>query len=230
MSIQTYILNNYNYPDKLLSVSGFPKSLYYLGNIALLDEAIIAVIGKRESTSQYLSAAEEVGATLADNKYVILNGLAMGCDAKAIEGALSQKGKVVAVLPGGLDVIYPKANRTLAERILDNDGLLISEYPSGTEPQKYTFIERDRIQAALANKIIVIDSEIKGGTMHTVKHGLKLDKSIGCMVEIDGVTPAGNRYLCDLKRSVGLKNMEDVLNFVKEPIGHQMNLFCREWV
>lgn len=213
------------YPVKLLELSKTPKEIYYIGDIKLLEENLIAVIGKREANMQSLQLAEYIGAELAKQNYTILNGLAIGCDTKAIEGALSKSGKVVAVMPGGVDAIYPKSNVELVNRIVENGGCIISEYPCGTKSQKYTFLERDRIQAALADKVIVIDSEIKSGTMYTAQCALKLNKDVGCMVEEGGNAPEGNRYLCDSKKSIALKNIQDVLDFVNKPIACQISLF-----
>ena len=77
----------------------------------------------------------------------------------ALEGAVSVNGKTVAVMPGGLDEICPKSNLKLAQKIVENEGCLISEYPYGTKTQKYMFVQRDRIQAMLSSKIFIIDSE-----------------------------------------------------------------------
>lgn len=225
MDIKKCCPDDKEYPIKLLELAKSPKEMYYMGDISILENNIIAVIGRRETEIQFLRIAETIGTELAKQNYVILNGLAIGCDSKAIEGALSQAGKVVAVMPGGLGEIYPKSNLELAKRIVENGGCVISEYPCGTKPQKYTFLERDRIQAALADKVIVIDSEVKSGTMYTVQCALKLDKDVGCMVEVEGCTPAGNQYLCDLKKSVALKNIQDVLDFINKPMAHQISLF-----
>lgn len=225
MNINKCRIGDKEYPTKLSELAQGPKEIYYIGDITILENNLIAVIGKRETQKQFLCMAETIGGELAKQNYVILNGLAIGCDSKAIEGALSQTGKVVAVMPGGLDEIYPKSNLELAKRIVENSGCVISEYPCGTKPQKYTFLERDRIQAALADKVIVIDSEVKSGTMYTVQCALKLNKDVGCMVEVEGYTPAGNQYLCDLKKCVALKSIQDVVDFVDKPIAHQMSLF-----
>lgn len=225
MNIKRCCPGDKEYPIKLLELVKSPREIYYMGDIGILENNLIAVIGKRETQIQFLRLAEAIGTELAKQNYVILNGLAIGCDSKAIEGALSQAGKVVAVMPGGLDEIYPKSNLELVKRIVENGGCVISEYPCGTKPQKYTFLERDKIQAVLADKVIVIEAGIKSGTMYTAQCALKLNKDVGCMIEVEGCTPAGNLYLCDLKKCISLRNIKEVLSFIKEPVEQQISLF-----
>ena len=123
---------------------------------------------------------------LAKKGCTVLNGLAIGCDAKALEGAVAAKGKAVAVMPGGLDEIYPKSNQKLAEQIVAQGGCLISEYPSGTKPQRYMFVQRDRIQAMLSNKVLIVDANKDGGTMHTAEYAVKYERPLGCFMETGG--------------------------------------------
>lgn len=225
MDIKSCTIKETNYPKKLLSLSSPPKTLYYIGDINITAKDTVAVIGKREANEKSLILSEKIGNELAKKDFIVLNGLAIGCDTKAIEGALLDNGKVIAVMPCGLDEIYPKSNRMLAEKIIKSGGCIISEYPCGTKPQKYTFVERDRLQAGLADKVIVIDAEIKGGTMHTVNYALKLKKEIGCIMEDNAVSPAGNEYLCKSQNCDALSNIHSVLTFVKKPVYSQLSLF-----
>lgn len=108
----------------------------------------------------------------------IISGLAVGCDSIAHESALSVGGTTTAVLAGGLDNIYPKENKGLADRILSNSGLLLSENPVFTQTNKYNLVARDRIQAALGNATLVIQTSINGGTMHAAKATLVAEKPL----------------------------------------------------
>ena len=225
MDIKKCMITDANYPKKLLSLASAPKTLYFIGDISIANKDIIAVIGKREANKKSLSLSEKIGHELAKKEFVVLNGLAIGCDTKAIEGALLGNGKVIAVMPCGLDEIYPKSNRMLAEKIIKTGGCIISEYPCSSKPQRYTFVERDRLQAGLADKVIVIDAEIKGGTMHTVNYALKLKKEIGCIMEENEITPKGNEYLCKSQKCDALNSIHSVLNFVKKPVYSQVSLF-----
>ena len=214
------------YPKHLRDVASAPETLYYVGDIKACENIVIAVIGKRDAQERYLRIARKIGEVLAKEGCTVLNGLAIGCDAQALEGAVSANGKVVAVMPGGLDEIYPKSNQELAEKIVAKGGCLISEYPNGTKPQKYTFVQRDRIQAMLSNKVFVVASEKDGGTMHTAEYAMKLAKPLGCFVELAGKeSPAGNLLLVDSNMASAVYDTEGLLEFVGQPEYAQMSLF-----
>ena len=193
-------------------------TLYYIGDDGLLSKSIVAVIGKRDRSLRYARKAYEIGAQLAEDGYVVLNGLAIGCDTDAIKGALSKKGKVIAVLPCGLDQVYPASNRALAEQILENGGCIVSEYPVGTKPEKYRFVQRDKVQAKLANHVVVIETEKDGGTMHTVEYALQEQKPIACVVEEgEEHSPTGNAYLIKESIAVPITSIESLRDFLQQP-------------
>ena len=218
--------NDKCYPKALRGIKAAPDIIYYIGDISVCENVIIAVVGKRDATERYLKVAKMAGGVLANKGFTILNGLAIGVDAYASEGAVEAKGKVVAVMPGGLDEVYPKSNQKLAERIVENGGCLISEYSNGVRPQKYTFIQRDRIQAMLSNKVFVVNAERTGGTMHTVEYALKYAKPLGCFIEETGVqSPSGNQMLVDNHRASAVSSTEALIEFVRQPEYVQTTLF-----
>ncbi len=206
------------YPKILRDMKTAPDILYYVGDISACDNVVIAVVGKRDATERYLKIAKRIGGVLAREGFTVLNGLAIGVDAYASEGAVEASGKVVAVMPGGLDEIYPRSNRKLAEKIVETGGCLISEYPNGTRPQKYTFVQRDRIQAMLSNKVFIVDAEKDGGTMHTADFAAKYAKPLGCFIEGDGMeSPAGNRLLIDSHKASAVQDTEALIDFAGQP-------------
>jgi DNA processing protein len=214
------------YPERLKKMDSAPEILYYVGDISACENIVIAVVGKREATARYLDIAHRTGKMLAQQGCTVLNGLAVGCDAQALEGAVEAKGKVVAVLPGGLDEVYPKSNQKLAEKIVRSGGCLISEYPNGTRPQKYTFVQRDRMQALLSNKIFVVEAEMGGGTMHTADYAVKYNRPLGCFVEACGKeSPSGNQYLVEKGKASAVSDPESLIKFVGQPEYVQMSLF-----
>ncbi len=218
--------NDECYPKTLRDIKTAPDILYYIGDISACENVVIAVVGKRDATERYLKIAKMVGGVLANKGFTVLNGLAIGVDAYASEGAVEAKGKVVAVMPGGLDEFYPKSNQNLAERIVENGGCLISEYPNGIRPQKYTFVQRDRIQAMLSNKVFIVDAEKDGGTMHTADYALKYARPLGCFIEETGVqSPSGNQMLVDNHRASAVSGTEALIEFVGQPEYAQMTLF-----
>lgn len=140
------------------------------GNRALLHSDMAAVIGSRDCFERSHQLAMLAAETFVNNELGVVSGLALGCDAAAHIGALrSGTGKTVAVLAHGLDMVFPPENTELAQCILDEGGLLLSEYALGEVPKAFSFIARDRLQAALSAVTLVIQTKINGGTMHAAK-------------------------------------------------------------
>ena len=148
-----------NYPAVLRDVrsedgkrSAIPVLIYYKGNLQLLSYPSIAIIGSREALPQSEKAASFLAYSFASRGLNIVSGLALGCD--------------TAALGNGLDTIYPPQNTDLAAEILEQGGLLLSEYEMGTNAANYTFVERDLIQAGVSKAVIVAQTRIDGGSMH----------------------------------------------------------------
>lgn len=214
------------YPKLLRDMASAPEVLYYVGDISACENVVVAVIGKRYADERHLQIAHRVGKMLAKEGCTVLNGLAIGCDTKALEGTVAAKGKAVAVMPGGLDEIYPQSNQKLAEQIVAQGGCLISEYPCGTKPQRYMFVQRDRIQAVLSNKVFIVDADKDGGTMHTAEYALKYERPLGCFIESgEKGSPSGNQLLVDCHKASAVRDTEELIKFVKQPEYAQMTLF-----
>ncbi len=152
----------------LWSIPKPPALLYYKGNAAAAALPGVAVVGTREPTDFGYKSGERIAKRCCERGFAVVSGLAVGCDTSAHEGALAANGLTIAVLAHGLDTVYPAVNRKLATRILDAGGLLVSEYAPGTELRANQLVERDRLQAALSRAVIVVETDIEGGTMHTV--------------------------------------------------------------
>lgn len=157
-----------------------PLLLHYKGNVERLQNSMgIAVIGTREPTKEGVIAGEYFSERLANQGFNIVSGLALGCDTSGHVGALkASNGFTTAFLAHGLDTIYPKENEALAKEILEKDGLLISEYEIGTPPMANYFVERDQLQSALSLGTIVVQTGVKGGTMHCVRATLANNKPL----------------------------------------------------
>lgn len=170
------------YPTQLKDIFDFPIILNYIGNLdSIISKANVAVIGTREATEYGLKIGKRVGEVLALNNINVVSGLALGCDTSGHVGALAANGTTTAVLAHGLDKVYPKENKKLAEEILEKGGVLISEYFIKQSPLANFFVERDRIQAGLSNAVLVIETDIKGGTMHTVKFCQEYKRILACI-------------------------------------------------
>lgn len=157
-----------------------PILLYYKGNIGALKLPGIAVIGTREPTENGVKAGLYFSEQFAAKGYNIVSGLAVGCDTTGHKGALQAGGITTAFLANGLDwdSIYPKENLELAQQIIDNNGLLLSEYPIGQSCGAYGLVARDRLQAGLSLATIVIQTGVSGGTMHAVNATLASNKPL----------------------------------------------------
>lgn len=169
-----------SYPLLYQKIMDPPVFLYAKGNIKLLNEKkSIAVIGTRECSDIGRKIAFSTAEYFAGYGFNIVSGLALGIDTEGHRGALSSKGKTTAILTE-VDKIYPKENIQLADDILANDGLLVAENPPGTYPHRGLFVSRDRLQSALSLGVFPIETDIKGGTMHTVRFSEEQGRPLFC--------------------------------------------------
>ena len=160
-----------------------PLLLWYRGDISIIELPAIAVIGTREATPEGISGGTYIAGEFAKQGFNIVSGLAIGCDTCGHQGALNVGGKTTAFLANGLDhdSIYPSENQELAEEIVNKGGLLLSEYSIGQTVNKYSLVARDRLQAGLSLATLVIQTGIKGGTMHAAITTLKAEKPLYTM-------------------------------------------------
>jgi DNA processing protein len=180
--IAAYSIHDDDYPAQLKTIPDPPAVLYVKGDAAALRTGrSVAVVGTREPTPYGEEVARRSGRTAAEHGLVVVSGLAHGCDTFAHEGCLEAHGPGVAVLAHGLEKVYPAANRSLAERLLEFQGCLVSEYPIGMSPMRTAFAERDRIQSGLAGAVFVIETDVKGGTMHTVRFAGDQRRPLACV-------------------------------------------------
>lgn len=213
--IHTVADNEKFYPRSLCDIAKKISILYYKGDISIVQSTKnIAVIGTRKMSEQGGRLAYETGRAVAEKRLNLVNGLALGCDAAAVRGALSANGKCIAVMPCGLDQIQPKTHYRLAEEILEKGGCLISEYPTGTGVQRYQYVERDRIQSGISQGIIVIEAEDKSGTMHTVNFSLKQHKRLACYNYELVAHSSGNQFLERNSKIQILNSKEEGIQFI----------------
>ena len=200
-----------SFPKKLYSsVDGngrasVPLFVFYNGDYSILRKRAIAIIGTRNPTPEGVAAGEYLASEFAKAGFNIVSGLAAGCDTIVHKGAISVKGGLTtAVLAHGLDTIYPPENTPLAARIVEEGGLLFSEYPIGTEVNTWRLVERDRLQAALADATIVVQTSIRGGTMNTVNATLAMGNPLYVVKysrQILSDNVQGNKFLIENKNA-----------------------------
>lgn len=161
-----------DYPALLAATKDDPFLLFVRGTLAPDPAKSAAVIGTREPTSHGTIIAQRITQYLVEQGWSVVSGLAKGCDAIAHQAALDSGGHTVAVLAHGLHTVAPKTNLRLAEDILNKGGALVSEYRFGVEPRPEFFVKRDRIQAGLAQGVVMIQSDHKGGSLHASRAAL----------------------------------------------------------
>lgn len=176
--INVISIQDTEYPKLLKEIYDYPISLYAKGNIELLNCKSIAIVGSRECSEYGKKMAKYFGYHLANNGRCVVSGLARGIDSFSHIGALEANSKTIAVLGNGLQEIYPSENRELANRIIKKGGLIISEYPLGTKPDKMNFPARNRIISGISEGVLVVEAKEKSGTLITVDFALEQGRDV----------------------------------------------------
>ncbi len=168
------------FPEKLKQIPDAPKKLYVEGVLPSEDTKILAVVGARKHTPYGKEACEKLIAGLAGYDICIVSGLALGIDAVAHKAALDAGLKTIAVPGSGLDrsVLYPITNKRLAEEILHAGGALLSEFEPKTIAAPWTFPQRNRIMAGLADAVLVVEAELQSGTLITSKYATEYNRDV----------------------------------------------------
>lgn len=177
-NIDIISIEDEEYPNLLKQIYDPPISLYIKGNKDILNYPSMAIVGCREASDYGKKAAKYFAYNLANQNINIISGLAKGVDSYAHIGTLSTCGKTVAVVGNGLDTVYPTENKYLFERILENRGAIISEYPLGIKAEKMNFPARNRIISGMSKGVIVIEAKEKSGTLITVDFALEQGRDV----------------------------------------------------
>ncbi|MBR1803205.1 MAG: DNA-processing protein DprA [Clostridia bacterium] len=204
------------YPEKLRKIYAPPAKLYQLGeNKTIFQMPSIAIIGCRECSGYGAKVAYQFAYQLAKKGVCIISGLAKGIDSYAHKGAVAAKGKTIAVLGSGFSHIYPKENELLCQQIIQNRGIILTEYEPNIKPQKMHFPARNRLISGLADGILVVEAKQKSGTLITVDFGLEQGKEIFAIPgDINKNTSDGTNDL--IKQGAKLvTNIEDILEEMK---------------
>ena len=172
------LLADKNYPKLLKEIFDPPKELYVWGELKAEEKYPLAVVGTRKISNYGKQVAVPLVKTLANAGLTIVSGLALGIDGLAHQAALDVGGRTIAVLGSSLDIIYPALHKKLAENIANSGGAVISEYPPGTRPAKYTFPARNRIVAGLSLGVLVIEAPEKSGALITARFALDQGREV----------------------------------------------------
>lgn len=170
------------YPLRLLDLEAAPPVLYFRGSPAVLNDGPgwVAMVGSRRSTELGLRFARRSARELAAAGLTVVSGLALGTDAAVHQGALDAEGRTVAVLASGVDEFTPRSNSALGRRIIER-GAVLSENPPGTRVQPWSFPDRNRIIAALAATVVILEAGVSSGTTLTAEAALELERTVFVM-------------------------------------------------
>lgn len=183
------------YPELLREIPDPPVVLYALGDIRLLKNSCVAVVGSRSATSYGRRVACSFSETLAAHSLTVVSGLALGIDSEAHWGAVRAGGNTIAVLGCGVDVVYPRQNRKLYEEICAR-GLLLSEYPLGTQPDGFRFPARNRIIAGISRGVVVVEAARKSGSLITAQMALDFGREVFAVPgQVDSYKSEGTHWL-----------------------------------
>lgn len=180
MKIHKITLSTSDVPEKLRNIPSPPKQLFVLGNDVneLLKRPCVTIIGSRKVSAYGRVVTTSLAGELARAGIVIISGLALGVDSLAHKAALDAGGPTIAVLPTGLDRIYPATHQDLARQIVEKGGALVTEYPEGTTVYKTNFIARNRIASGLGDALLITEAAEKSGTLHTANFALEQGRPV----------------------------------------------------
>lgn len=167
------------FPQELLSIKDSPKELYIIGNKKLLNKKSIAIVGTRNCTKYGAECAKKIAKDISKKDICIISGMALGIDTFAHSEAIKQNGNTIAVLGCGFDYIYPEENIELFNKIIENNGLVISEYPPKTKAILSKFPYRNRIISGLSMGVLVVEATLgRSGSLVTARYAKEQNKKI----------------------------------------------------
>ncbi len=180
MKIKKHKLESKLLPQSLLNIPDPPKQVYVKGDLShVMDhKPLLAVVGSRKVSTYGREVTQKLVKGVVNKGVGIVSGLALGVDGVAHTSALEAGGYTIAVMPCGLDKVYPQSHFQLASKITSSGGALVSEYDDGTPPLRQNFIARNRLVAGLADAILVTEAAAKSGTMHTAAFALDQGKTV----------------------------------------------------
>ena len=211
--IQEINFNDEIYPEKLRKIKNPPLKLYAIGNTTLLKKPSLAIVGTRHITDYGKENCRNFAQKIVQNDIPIVSGMAIGTDTVAHKTALAFSGETIAVLAGGFEHIFPKENLPLFEQIIQQNGLVITEYPPNTAIKSERFLERNRIVSGLSEGVLVIEAAYRSGTSVTAKHAYSQEKIVMALPgRLDNPYGVGvNKLIQEGAKLV--TDMEDILNF-----------------
>ena len=177
LGVKLILREDPSFPALLKEISSMPFGLYYRG-AKIGPEAKIAIVGTRRASTSGTTAARKLAAEIAAAGVTIVSGLAFGIDVASHTGALEVGGQAIAVLASGCNLITPQTNRPFGEKILNQGGTILSEYPLDCAAKPERFLERNRIVSGLSKGILIIEAPIRSGTQATARFAIEQNREV----------------------------------------------------
>ncbi|AFS78619.1 DNA protecting protein, SMF familiy [Gottschalkia acidurici 9a] len=214
-NVEVVTILDEKFPEKLKYIYDCPKVLYTKGDLLKEEEKTIAIVGARKATLYGKWVTEKLSSELLDLGITLVSGMASGVDTEAHISAIRKDKRNIAILGCGVDVVYPKANRNIYEKIIEN-GCVISEFPLGTEPLRYNFPQRNRIISGLSLGVVVIEASEKSGSLITAHHAIEQGKEVFAVPgNINSIYSKGtNKLIKDGAKMV--LDVEDIIEEIRE--------------
>ncbi|MGH9469673.1 MAG: DNA-processing protein DprA [Terriglobia bacterium] len=210
--VQVITSSSASYPPLLVQIADPPLALYVKGDVSALSRPAVAIVGSRRPSAYGSSVAHRLAADLAQRQLAIVSGLARGIDSAAHRGALEVKGATVAVLGSGIDVIYPRENKGLAEQCSAN-GALVSEFPLGTSPAPENFPIRNRIISGLSLGTLIAEAAEYSGSLITARLALEQNREV---FAVPGNITSPQSFGPNMLIKQGAKLVDDWMDVIEE--------------
>jgi len=210
---QILSFDDQNYPDLLKKIYDPPLVLFTQGEQSLLNKVQLAIVGSRSATITGIEFTKNIASDLAQHGVVITSGLALGIDAAAHVGALMHPASTIAVVATGLDTVYPSRHRQLAKKIIVEGGLIVSEFPPGTGARAGHFPRRNRLISGLSLGVLVVEAEIKSGSLITARCALEQNREV---FAVPGSVNNPKRKGCHWLIKQGAKLIDDLADIIDE--------------
>lgn len=201
---------NENYPKRLLQCEDSPIILYTKGNVDFNQQKVVSIVGTRKITEYGKDFCDKIVEELAPHNPIIVSGLAYGVDVCAHKSALKNKVSTVGVLAHGLDKMYPKQHTATAKEMLEN-GALVTDYKSGTKPDRENFPKRNRIIAGLSDLTIVVESSKKGGSLITAELANNYNRDVFALPgRLSDSQSEGCNWLIKINKAALIQSVKDI--------------------
>lgn len=221
---KTVSLWDEDYPVRLKTIPDPPALLYTLGEHSPLNDYAVAVVGTRTPSDLGRRITPRLAGGLAASGVAIISGMAVGIDSLAHDGALTAGGRTIAVLGSGIDVIYPPTNKKLFERIV-KQGVVMSEYPPGVEPDRFHFPQRNRIISGLSLGVVIVEAGLKSGALITARLGLEQGRELFAVPGAAGMSQSSgvNRLIKD-GAAYMVESADEILEHLKSQLAPVLNI------